>query len=201
MIGIIDTGISNIRSMEVSIETLGFKHRKITGPEDANGIDKLIFPGVGSFNIGMQRVRETGLDGIILDRAGEGMPVLGVCLGMQVLFSAGEEFGSVAGLGLIDGRVVKLDNTRPGVTVPNIGWHRVTPAQPGRIDFSGEQYFYHIHSFHALPDDPATITGEIRLGDERVVVAVEKGNIFGVQFHTEKSQDAGLDLLQAFLKL
>jgi glutamine amidotransferase len=201
MIGIIETGISNFRSMEVSIETLGYEHRKVSSPDDAKDITKLIFPGVGSFKAGMKKITEMGLDIAIKNLAAKDIPILGVCLGMQVLFTSGEEFGGIDGLNLVSGKVIKLDASKEGVTVPNIGWNKVKSNTKGSLDLGKDAYFYHIHSFHAVPTDKNIIKGTIELGKEDITVAIEKDNIFGVQFHPEKSQDAGLEMLHSFLSL
>ena len=201
MIGIIDTGICNYRSMEVSIERLGYETRKVTCESDTKGISKCVFPGVGSFKAGMAKLSENGLDQVIRKLAQQDMPILGVCLGMQIMCSFGEEFGHVDGLDLVGGRIVKLDESRPGMKVPNIGWYKVKAAATGQLHLNDDPYFYFVHSFHFVPDDPSIVTGTISLGGEDVVVSYEKDNIFGVQFHPEKSQDAGLEMLQSFLRI
>ena len=201
MIGIIDTGICNYRSMEVSIERLGYETRKVTCQSDTKGISKCVFPGVGSFKAGMGKLSENGLDQVVRTLAEQDMPILGVCLGMQIMCSFGEEFGHVDGLDLVAGKIVKLDESRDGMKVPNIGWYKVRAAAQGQLNLNDDPYFYFVHSFHVVPDDPSIVTGTISLGGEDVVVAYEKDNIFGVQFHPEKSQDAGLEMLQSFLRI
>ena len=201
MIGIIDTGICNYRSMEVSIERLEYETRKVTCQSDTKGISKCVFPGVGSFKAGMGKLSENGLDQVVRTLAEQDMPILGVCLGMQIMCSFGEEFGHVDGLDLVAGKIVKLDESRDGMKVPNIGWYKVRAAAQGQLHLNDDPYFYFVHSFHVVPDDPSIVTGTISLGGEDVVVAYEKDNIFGVQFHPEKSQDAGLEMLQSFLRI
>ena len=147
------------------------------------------------------QIVENGLDQVVRTLAEQDMPILGVCLGMQIMCSFGEEFGHVDGLDLVAGKIVKLDESRDGMKVPNIGWYKVRAAAQGQLNLNDDPYFYFVHSFHVVPDDPSIVTGTISLGGEDVVVAYEKDNIFGVQFHPEKSQDAGLEMLQSFLRI
>jgi glutamine amidotransferase len=196
LVGIVDYGMGNRRSVEKALERVGADVR-LTGDHaalrDAGG---LVLPGVGAFPEAMRRLRDEGLDKLIRERASE-VPVLGLCLGMQLLYDGSEEFGDTEGLGLLRGHVRQLH--APGMKLPHIGWHRVrfersTPLTPE----SGEAAFYHVHSFAAERGPDAVGFGEY--GGEFVSVAA-RGTVFGCQFHPEKSSHAGLALLRSFTKL
>jgi glutamine amidotransferase len=156
---------------------------------------------VGAFGDGMASLMEQGLVEPIRNAANRGVPVFGICLGMQLLASESEEHGLHEGLGLIPGRVIRLAPTRPGFRVPNIGWCDTRVTRPSVLFGSATGgCFYHVHSFHFVPRDGASIAATIDYSDQEVVVAVEKENLFGVQFHPEKSQDDGLELLSRFFR-
>src|SRR4029077_17792954 len=163
---------------------------------EVRAADGLILPGVGAFPRAMERIQATGLDELIAERAAAGTPILGICLGLQLLFERSEELGGAAGLGLLPGPVTALD--APGLKVPNIGWapvlwereSRLTPGIPSGTPF------YLVHSFLA-PHAAADTLGTAEYG-ERFACAVERDNVFGVQFHPEKSSAAGLSLLANF---
>jgi glutamine amidotransferase len=145
----------------------------------------------------MASLREQGLVEPIRRAARAGVPVFGICLGMQLLADESEEFGQHEGLGVLPGRVRKLPGA-PGFRVPNIGWCDVTPKRAGRLFPAGGGTFYHVHSFYLEPKDPSVVAATIDFGGRDVAVAVETGNLFGAQFHPEKSQDDGLGVLAAF---
>lgn len=197
----VDAGISNIRSVETAFERIGHPVRTITEPDQFNDPDAIILPGVGAFEAAMKALGERGLDKQIKEKASSGTPVLGVCLGMQLYSDVSEEFGTHQGLGLIPGRIVRLNPREEGVRVPNIGWHGVRPVANSTLFGEDEETFYHVHSYHFRCEDQKDVAATIDYGGETVVVAVQRGNMFGVQFHPEKSQDAGLDLLARFCEL
>jgi glutamine amidotransferase len=193
---ILDYGMGNLRSVEKALEHVGARAAIGAEADQVAAADGLILPGVGAFPRAMERIRATGLDRLIAERAAAGTPILGICLGLQLLFERSEELGGSDGLGLLPGPVTALD--APGLKVPHIGWapvrwERESPLTAG-ID--SETPFYFVHSFAPRP------AGEDALGSAeygtRFVCAAERGNVFGVQFHPEKSSAAGLSLLANF---
>lgn len=196
---IVNSGAGNLASVAAALRHVGAPSVSITSdPAEVKAADAVILPGVGAFGAAMRHLHAAGLVAPLREVADAGRPMLGICLGMQLLAAVSEEFGEHAGLDLIPGRVVRLQPSVPGTPVPHIGWARVTPARAGLLPLSGD--FYHVHSFH-MKVAGEHLSGTIDYGGETVAVAVEKGMLCGVQFHPEKSQDAGLDLLAAFLRL
>ncbi len=197
---VIDYGMGNLRSVEKALEHVGARATIGADPEAVRAADGLILPGVGAFPRAMERIRATGLDELIGERAAAGTPILGICLGLQLLFERSEELGGAAGLGLLPGEVTALD--APGLKVPHIGWEPVRWERESRLTVgipSGTP-FYLVHSFVVRP--AGGLWGDDALGTaeygERFVCAVERENVFGVQFHPEKSSAAGLRLLANF---
>jgi len=188
--------MGNLRSVEKALEHVGARATIGADREAVRAADGLILPGVGAFPRAMERVRATGLDELIHERADAGTPILGICLGMQLLFEHGEELGGADGLGLLPGKVTKLD--APGLKVPNIGWAPVRWERESRLTagIESETPFYLVHSYVARPAGDDTL-GTAEYG-ERFVCAAERDNVFGVQFHPEKSSAAGLALLANF---
>jgi glutamine amidotransferase len=158
-----------------------------------------VLPGVGAFPEAMRRIRAAGLDELIAERAGAGVPVLGLCLGMQLLFETSTEHEGAAGLGLLGGDVTALRAPR----VPHIGWNLVTFERPSALTegLGDAAAFYHVHSLACRPSDPADVVGRGEYGDERFASIVERGNVMGVQFHPEKSSRDGLALLRNFARV
>jgi len=197
MIGLVDYGTGNRRSVEKAFERVGADVHLTDDHAILREADGLVVPGVGSFPEAMRRLRETGLDELIRERAGAGTPIIGLCLGMQVLYEGSEEFGDTEGLALLRGRVRPL--VAHGLKLPHIGWHAVrfereTPLTPA----GGSAAYYHVHSFAAQRSEDTAAVGDY--GGEFVSVAA-RGNIFGCQFHPEKSSHAGLALLRSFTEL
>jgi glutamine amidotransferase len=193
---VLDYGMGNLRSVEKALEHVGARATIGADPEAVRAADGLILPGVGAFPRAMERVRATGLDELLAERAAAGTPILGICLGMQLLFERSEELGGAEGLGLLPGEVTLLD--APGLKVPNIGWAPVRweRESPLTVGIESETPFYLVHSYVARPaGDDALGTAEY---GERFVCAAERDNVFGVQFHPEKSSAAGLRLLANF---
>jgi glutamine amidotransferase len=188
--------MGNLRSVEKALEHVGARASIGADPDDVRAADGLILPGVGAFPRAMERIRASGLDELIAERAAAGTPVLGICLGLQLLFERSEELGGAEGLGLLPGAVTKLD--APGLKVPNIGWAPVRWERESRLveGIPSETPFYLVHSFvvRAAAEDAL---GTAEYG-ERFVCAAERDNVFGVQFHPEKSSAAGLSLLANF---
>jgi glutamine amidotransferase len=196
-IGIVDHGMGNRRSVEKALERVGARVALTADHDALRAADGLVVPGVGAFAAAMRAMRELGLDELVVERAGEGTPVLGLCLGMQLLFDASTELGGDRGLGLLPGQVVALEAT--GLKIPHIGWNEVafTRASPLLEGLGEHAAFYHVHSFVALPDDDSDVLGRGDYGGPFTSV-VGRGDVYGVQFHPEKSSAAGLALLANF---
>lgn len=199
MITIVDSGISNLGSVLAAIRRISAPAEVTTDPDVVRKARAILLPGVGAFADGMAALRKHGLVEPIVEAVATGKPILGICLGMQLLAEASDEFGDHRGLGLIPGRVKKLP-TVPGLRIPNIGWCDMD-IRRGSTLFAGignGAPFYFVHSFHLVCAQPAHAAGSIAFGPSPVTVAVEHRNIFGAQFHPEKSQDAGLAFLANF---
>lgn len=201
-IGLVDYGMGNRRSVEKALEHVGARVTRSSDPQALQAADALVVPGVGAFPAGMDGLRARGLNQLITERAGAGTPILGICLGMQLLFDSSEEGGgATAGLGLIPGTVRKL-NAEP-LRVPHIGWNEVRfiRSSPLTDRFSDRtRPFYHVHSYAAHPSDSGHVVGVCRYGQEFASI-VARGSVFGVQFHPEKSSRDGLSVLAAFVEL
>jgi len=193
---ILDYGMGNLRSVEKALEHVGATATIANDPATIRAADGLILPGVGAFPKAMERVRELGLDELIDERREAGVPVLGICLGLQLLFDSTTELGGAEGIGLLPGGVAELDAA--GLKVPHIGWSPVRWERQSRLTegIESETPFYFVHSFAPRPqgDD---LLGSAAYG-ARFACAAERGNVFGVQFHPEKSSSAGLRLLSNF---
>jgi glutamine amidotransferase len=197
VIAIVDYGMGNRRSVEKALEHVGGEP-VLTADEDAiRAAEGVVVPGVGAFPEAMRRLRASGLDEVIVERAECGVPVLGLCLGMQLLFESSDEHEGATGLGLLSGRVRALAAPR----VPHIGWNLVTFARDAKlVDGLGEAAaFYHVHSF-VCEADVDDVVGRGEYG-ERFVSIVERGNVMGCQFHPEKSSRDGLALLRNFISV
>jgi glutamine amidotransferase len=201
MVTLIDLEAGNLGSVSRALEHVGARVTVTSNPEDVARAQALILPGVGSFGDAMAVLRAKGLVEPIRQAVlSRGVALLGICVGMQVLATRGEEFGCHPGLGLIPGRVVRLPEF-PGCRIPNMGWCPVRPMGAARGVLEGlkaEEAFYFAHSYHFVCDDPADMTANTPWGDGQVAAAVARGAVQGVQFHPEKSQDAGLAALHAF---
>jgi imidazole glycerol-phosphate synthase subunit HisH len=199
-IAILDYGMGNLRSVEKALERVGSAAVITSEPDDAGAADGLILPGVGAFPAAMRRVRELRLDALVAERLEAGVPVLGICLGMQLLFSSSAENEGAEGLGLLAGEVEPLD--APGLKVPHIGWSPVRweRSSPLIEGLDPEVPFYFVHSFTPRPRDRGDVLGTAEHG-ERFACAVERTPLYGVQFHPEKSSAAGLRLLANFSRI
>jgi imidazole glycerol-phosphate synthase subunit HisH len=195
-VAVVDYGMGNRRSVEKAFEHVGAEVR-VTGDHAAiREADAVVVPGVGAFPEAMRRLSAAGLDGVIRERAEHGTPVLGICLGMQLLFEASAEHEGAAGLGLLPGEVTALEAPK----LPHIGWNRVALERPsGLTEGLGEAAaFYHVHSFVCRPREDGDVVGRGEYG-ERFASIVERENVAGVQFHPEKSSRDGLALLANFV--
>ncbi|WP_088188149.1 imidazole glycerol phosphate synthase subunit HisH [Desulfosporosinus sp. FKA] len=199
MIGIVDYGRGNLRSVEKALEKVGFEAMIMTAPQDLQNVDGVILPGVGAFADAMNALKRGEWIEPIIEFARSGRPFLGICLGMQVLFEVGEEYGEHAGLGLLSGRVIKFPTGRK---IPHMGWNSVSFLQPSRLveGIPNESFFYFVHSYYALPENSKNILGTSDYGVVFPAI-VGKDNVWGAQFHPEKSSPWGLQLLTNFGKL
>ncbi len=195
-IAILDYGMGNLRSVEKALEHVGATATIGSDAETVRGADGLVLPGVGAFPKAMRRVRELGLDELIAERREAGVPILGICLGLQLLFDSTTELGGATGLGLLPGEVAELE--ADGLKVPHIGWSPVRWERESRLaeGIASETPFYFVHSFAPHPQ-AADLLGSAAYG-ARFACAVERDDVFGVQFHPEKSSAAGLRLLANF---
>jgi glutamine amidotransferase len=198
VIAIVDYGMGNRRSVEKALEHVGADPRLTADHDIIRGADGIVVPGVGAFPEAMRRFRAAGLDDLIVERAAAGVPVLGLCLGMQLLFDASDEHEGATGLGLLPGRVTALHAPR----VPHIGWNLVTfeRTSPLTEGLGEAAAFYHVHSLAPEPAVPEDVVGRSEYGG-RFVSIVERGNVMGCQFHPEKSSRDGLALLRNFAKV
>lgn len=197
MIGIIDYGMGNLRSVENALDHLGLDHVISADPAVLDGCDRLILPGVGAMKDCMEALRESGLD-VYITRSRK--PILGICLGMQAFFEDSAENGGVRCLGLLQGHFVRM--TDPGVRIPQIGWNqlKVDAAHPLAKILPEKAYVYYDHSYYGCGLDPADVAGTSTHGPYEVPGLVEKGNILACQFHPEKSGETGLAILSYFGK-
>jgi imidazole glycerol-phosphate synthase subunit HisH len=193
---ILDYGMGNLRSVEKALEHVGATATISAGADEVRSADGVVLPGVGAFPRAMERVRESGLDELIAERRDAGVPILGICLGLQLLFESSSELGGATGLGLLDGPVGEVEAA--GLKVPHIGWSPVRWERPSRLTegIESETPFYFVHSFASRPQ-PEELLGSAEYG-ARFACAAERDNVFGVQFHPEKSSAAGLRLLSNF---
>ena len=203
MTAIVDYGVGNLFSLSSSLKSLGLETEITRDAEKLRAADRIILPGVGAFGDAKAKLDDTGLVPVLLEEA-ERKPFLGICLGMQLLFDRGFEYGEHPGLGLVPGQVVDLHNELEDKTlkVPHIGWNslQIVKDDPLFKYFQDGEYVYYVHSFYAK-DCAASTLGTSRYGNVAVTGAVRNGNVWGTQFHPEKSGDAGLRLLKAFAEL
>jgi glutamine amidotransferase len=198
-IAIIDYGIGNLRSVEKAFTSQGIDAVISSNRAVLESADKLVLPGVGAFAACMNNLRERGLEDFVIAAANSGKPMIGLCVGLQMLFEEGHEFGIHKGLGLLPGKVSRFPE---GLRVPHVGWNQVTIRQPHPIfsDLPDESFFYFVHSYYVQPSDASCILGETDY-EMRYASICGRENIVGVQFHPEKSQAAGLRLLRNFAEM
>ena len=203
MIAIIDYGVGNLFSLSSSLRYLGLETTVTADAKELERADRIILPGVGAFADAIAKLRSTGLVDTIRAQAAAGKPLLGICLGMQLLFDKSYEYGEHEGLGLVPGQVVPLADRLPaGLKVPHIGWNRLQilrKEDPLFKYFGDEDYVYYVHSYYA--DNCAESTLAVSEYGIPVTGVVRCGSVLGTQFHPEKSGEAGLRLLRAFSEL
>jgi len=201
VIAVVDYGMGNRRSVEKALEHVGAKVLVTSDPGELQAADGLVVPGVGAFPLAMKRLNEQGLAALIRERASDGVPVLGICLGMQLLFEGSDELEPTEGLGLLEGRVTPLDPG--GRRVPHIGWNEVAFERPSILTEGlppAGCAFYHVHSLAARPSRSQDVVGTTEYG-ERFATIVGRDAILGVQFHPEKSSAHGLQMLGNFVSV
>ena len=202
MIAIIDYGVGNLFSLSSSLKAVG-ADVVITGDEEViKKADKLILPGVGAFGDAADKLFGSGLDKVILEEVSKGKPLMGICLGMQLLFEESFEYGQHKGLGLIKGSIVSMENKIPaGLNVPHIGWNALnfTKESPIFKYLKDGDFVYFVHTYYGVDcDESVTATTEYGIP---LTASVQKDNVYGCQFHPEKSGDVGLSILKAFCEL
>jgi glutamine amidotransferase len=196
---VVDMGISNLASVLQAFRQIGAPPVDFATCENIERATAIILPGVGAFGDGMSSLRSKGFVEPLRRAVRAGVPTLGICLGMQLLAESSEEFGHHEGLGLIEGHVKRLKSDDPGYRIPNIGWCDVVSERSSVLfPATDQRCFYHIHSYHLVPSDRDVVTGTIAFAGQQCVVAIEMGALFGVQFHPEKSQHDGLEVLANF---
>ena len=208
MIAVIDYGVGNLYSVEKALKFVGGEVKVTSSAADLKNADKLVLPGVGAFGDCMKNLAATGLIPTILEQVLMHKPLLGICVGLQILFESSEESPNVKGLGIFKGEIKKI---RAGnLKIPHMGWNSIEIGRKNNLikfgaskifaGLEGKNYFYFVHSYHAAPSNADIVTATTDYG-EKVTAAVELGNIFATQFHPEKSGDVGLKVLRNFVEL
>ena len=200
MVGIVDYGVGNLFSLRSSFAAIGVEAFVSGDARELAKADRLILPGVGAFGDAAEKLRASGLDAFVREQAAAGKPLMGICLGMQLLFERSFEYGEHFGLGLLKGQVVGMSGRLPeGLKIPHMGWNALHIVKPESKLFATTkegEHVYFVHSFYADGcEDSLAATSEYGIP---ITAAVEKGNIFGCQFHPEKSGTVGLGILRAF---
>ena len=198
MITIVDYGAGNLHSVKNALDLLGIESRISSDPKEVLSAERIILPGVGAFGGAMAALREKGIDKALKTAAAAGVPILGICLGMQLFFEESEESPGVCGLGIMKGKFVKIPK-KPGIKIPHTGWNSLEFAKDSAIfkDIGNEPYVYFVHSYYLEPASDNVVSAYTTYG-ARLAVAAEHDNIFAVQFHPEKSGGVGLRILSNF---
>lgn len=202
MIAIVDYGVGNLFSLISSFKKIGADIVVTADPEVISNADRIILPGVGAFEDAAKKLRDSGLDKVIIKEAQNGKKLMGICLGMQMLFERSYEYGTHEGLGLLKGSIVPMQNSIPvGLKIPHIGWNALHFTRESNLFkyINNNDCVYFVHSFYATDcDDSVIATAEY---GKELTAAVQKGNIMGCQFHPEKSGEVGLNILRAFCEM
>jgi glutamine amidotransferase len=207
MITIIDYEMGNLRSVEKAFEKLGFEARVSSNPDDLLTTNKIVLPGVGAFKDCINNLRKGGFVAPLLRHVEAGKPLLGICVGMQMLFDESEEFGRHKGLGLIPGKVVRFPagmvEGGERLKVPHMGWNtiQIKQASPIFSETVDGSYVYFVHSYYCAADNQNDVAASCRYGDIEFCAAVWRNNLMATQFHPEKSQDVGLNIFKSFGEL
>ena len=199
MVAIIDYGVGNLFSLRSSFAAIGEEARVTAEPEEIRQADRVILPGVGAFGDAAEKLRKTGLDQVVREEAGRGKPLMGICLGMQLLFEKSYEYGEHAGLGLLKGEIRPIAERIPaGLKIPQMGWNALRIVRQAPIlKYTREgEYVYFVHSYSAVKCEDSLLA-DTEYG-AMLTACVGKDNVFGCQFHPEKSGDVGLRILKAF---
>lgn len=201
MIAIMDYGVGNLFSVEKAFLYLGADAKITNDAEVLRRADKIVLPGVGAFGDCMKNLRASGMIPVLTEQVKAGVPLLGICVGLQILFEGSDESPEAQGLGFLHGRVRKIQ--ADGLKIPHMGWNSLHIERRAPVDlFAGlseEPFVYFVHSYHATPEDESVVTATADYG-ERLTAAVAKDNICATQFHPEKSGDVGLQILKNFIE-
>jgi glutamine amidotransferase len=203
IVAVVDYGMCNLDSVRRAVEECGGKAVVTSKARDLKTANRIVLPGVGAFPEAMRNIKALSLDRVLYEQAmGDHIPLLGICLGMQLLASKGWEGEETDGLGLIPGKVCRLEPFGADTRIPHVGWNEVQPTQESPLfrDISSGKDFYFVHSYHFCPENDAHILAHTPYAG-RFVSAVQSGSVFGVQFHPEKSQKTGFQLLKNFLAI
>jgi len=202
MTAIIDYGVGNLFSLKSSLKSIGVDAVVTDNPEDIKSSDRMILPGVGAFGDAAAKLKNSGLDKIIIEQAQNGKPLLGICLGMQLLFEKSYEYGEYKGLGLIKGEILPFkDVLDSSLKIPHIGWNKLDFKESNSPLFrhiKNGDYVYFVHSYYAQLSEETVASTEYGID---FTASVQNGNIFGCQFHPEKSGSVGLDILRGFCEI
>lgn len=201
MTAIIDYDAGNIKSVEKALQALGEEAIITRDREKILNAEHVILPGVGAFGDAMSKLRSFGLEEVIYEVVQKGIPFLGICLGLQLLFERSDESDGVKGLGLLKGEILRIPD-EPGLKIPHIGWNSLKRPRGGRLfqGISEDSYVYFVHSYYLKAEDESIVTATAQYGT-LIHASVEKDNIFACQFHPEKSSEVGLTILKNFINI
>lgn len=198
MVAIIDYGAGNLHSVKNALDFLGVDSVITKDKDEILSADHVILPGVGSFGDAMECINNSGLYDVIKKAADGSRPFLGICLGLHLLYDESEESPGVKGLGILSGKVTKIPDC--GLKIPHMGWNNIEVSKESRILPTESEFMYFVHSYYINPQNSDVVSSYTTYGD-KLGVSIEQGNVFAVQFHPEKSGEAGLDILKKFIRL